>query len=743
MLYGDTECKSVFFIAALLMFSVYGQAAQSTRVLTGRNGDRITEATLYCDKEEKAIGFAGDDLAKILKNMGSNVTIQPLSGLSDTPGGTYFVIGNNRAGLQARLTAAGGKPVGTLGRQSYALRVTGSGNTQGYWALGGDRVGTMYGGIHIGEIVAGGSLEKFMNEDQSPYITKRGLKFNIPLDYRNRTHDDRGTGPQLNIEHMWDINFWTEYLDVLARQRYNVLSLWNQHPFPHMVKLDDYPKAALDDVYKAGRPGKDYDNNIVKVKDLPIDDKIKHWTKVMEMARDRGIEIYIITWSIHLSRDRDINHLYGFEDNFRDAETKDYTRKSVKQLFLIYPLLAGIGVTAGENNMWDMSDDDKEDWLWDTYGQGVMDVKKEQPNRRIRFIHRYWQTSFDKLESRFGQLPDGYDMSYKYIKAHMYSRPDPHFAGNELIPKLPDGMLCWWNVRNDDIYNLRWGNPEFVKQFILHFPSDRTAGYYMGSDRYTWGRESISKNPLSPRQLENEKHWYSFLLWGRLGYDPDTPIPLLKGLIKYRFPTVSVDVLFEAWQAASRTIPLVNQVHWKDWDYLWWVEACISSGVAGAIDGYHDIDDFITIGTMPGSDITSISSFADGDNSGTSPLEAAGQIETYAQDVLAKIVLISDGGNMELKETIGDIKAQAYLGLYYAKKIRGAVDLSRYRKGKGSQYKTSAVRYLEESLEHWKDYASTLDAQYNKMVLAFNGLFDWDALEKEVENDIEIARNAN
>jgi len=98
---------------------------------------------------------------------------------------------------------------------------------------------------------------------------------------------------------------------------------------------------------------------------------------------------------------------------------------------------------------------------------------------------------------------------------------------------------------------------------------------------------------------------------------------------------------------------------------------------------------------------------------------------------------------MELKETIGDIKAQAYLGLYYAKKIRGAVDLSRYRKGKGSQYKTSAVRYLEESLEHWKDYTSTLDAQYNKMVLAFNGLFDWDALEKEVENDIEIARNAN
>jgi len=27
----------------------------------------------------------------------------------------------------------------------------------------------------------------------------------------------------------------------------------------------------------------------------------------------------------------------------------------------------------------------------------------------------------------------------------------------------------------------------------------------MGSDRYFWGRESMSKNPQTPRQLENEK----------------------------------------------------------------------------------------------------------------------------------------------------------------------------------------------------------------------------------------------
>lgn len=122
-------------------------------------------------------------------------------------------------------------------------------------------------------------------------------------------------------------------------------------------------------------------------------------------------------------------------------------------------------------------------------------------------------------------------------------------------------------------------------------------------------------------------------------------------------------------------------------------------------------------------------------------LDVAAQIEKHSQTALTKVAGISDGSSMVLKETIGDIMAQAYLGLYYAKKIRGAVDLARYRQEKGTHYKDSAVTYLEESLEHWKDYANTLDAQYNKMVLAFNGLFDWHALEDDVANDISIARN--
>jgi len=693
-----------------------------------------TSAELYYDASEPAISFAARDIKRILNTKGTRVSMKTLDELSSPPESMYIVVAKDDAGVLSGLTAAKGLAVGELENQEYTLRATGTDGNMAYWAVGGDRVGAMYGGLHIAEIIAAGSISDLQNEDQGPYITRRGLKFNIPLDERQPSHDDRGTAAQTNVIHMWDFSFWQEYLDELARQRYNVLSLWNKHPFPSMVKLEDYPDVALDDVYNSGG----------KLMEMTIDEKISHWKKIMDYAWDRGIEIYIITWNIHMNG---ASGKHGISEKKNDHDTKDYLRKSVKQIFLTYPLLAGIGVTAGEN-MNDMSDDQKEQWLWDTYGKGIQDVKQEQANRHIRFIHRYWWTDFEKIDNHFSQLNDGYDMSFKYARARIYSAYDPPFAEEELLPKLPAGMKTWWNIRNDDIYNLRWGDPEYVKQFILNLPEEsRTAGYFMGSDRYVWGRESISKNPLSPRQLENSKHWYSFLLWGRLGYDPETPSDYFQGLIRHRFPEVPSTDLFKAWKSASQIVPLVNRFHWWSWDYLWWVEACISTGYGAAIDGFHDVRDFISADVMEGSSLISIPEYVDHvlnakAHSGTTPPQVAEQLEAFSAEALNRIDDMSGGGNRELSETLGDIRAMAYLGSYYAKKIRGATDLALFEASKNSPYKTSAVNHLEQALVQWQNYASVLNEQYNKMEISMQGLFDWDALSHEVENDISIAQEA-
>mgnify|MGYP000872083970 CR=1 FL=1 len=100
-----------------------------------------------------------------------------------------------------------------------------------------------------------------------------------------------------------------------------------------------------------------------------------------------------------------------------------------------------------------------------------------------------------------------------------------------------------------------------------------------------------------------------------------------------------------------------------------------------------------------------------------------------------------DNGNIELKETLGDIKSQAYFGLYWANRIRGGVELQRYRVNKGMENKENAIAYLEKALEAYKQYAAQLDASYEKVRFAGHDVFDWDAITAEVEKDIEIARN--
>ena len=63
-------------------------------------------------------------------------------------------------------------------------------------------------------------------KQQAPQIEFRAIKFNLPwAPYRN------SESLSLHKETVRDINFWKEFLDMMAENRFNVLSLWSQHPY--------------------------------------------------------------------------------------------------------------------------------------------------------------------------------------------------------------------------------------------------------------------------------------------------------------------------------------------------------------------------------------------------------------------------------------------------------------------------------------------------------------------------------
>jgi hypothetical protein len=172
---------------------------------------------------------------------------------------------------------------GTLNSEGFSL--TKNGKSMEISAI--DDAGAMYGGLELAEQIRLYGPEAFRETTQNPYMEIRGTKFNIPLDARTPSYTDASDAAQKNIPEMWNIDFWKEYIDNLARHRFNLISLWSLHPFPSMVKVPGYEDVALDDVHRSTIEWQEYYDleatglddpeildNIEVVKEMTIDEKI-------------------------------------------------------------------------------------------------------------------------------------------------------------------------------------------------------------------------------------------------------------------------------------------------------------------------------------------------------------------------------------------------------------------------------------------------------------------------------------
>jgi hypothetical protein len=284
----------------------------------------------------------------------------------------------------------------------------------------------------------------------------------------------------------------------------------------------------------------------------------------------------------------------------------------------------------------------------------------------------------------------------------LYANTKPTFV-DAILKEAPKGTKWWWNLRNDDIFYFRWGDADYVREFINKLPSaEQTEGFHMGSDGYVWGREFVSTEPDSVRQLELEKHWYKFMLWGRLGYNPNLTNEFFEKAMQQRFPGKPTKQLQKVWAQASKIIPAINRAHWHDWDYQWSVEAC-----SGRLN-YHAItEDCWEAGGG----------------------KAANEIQGYADYVLKELPdLQKIEGDKTWQRTLGDMEAMAYLGNYYAEKIRAAD----YKENNPKQ----AIVHLKKALKHWAKYAEIGQKQYKSQLLSRAGHADWQRGYEMAKKDI-------
>lgn len=581
----------------------------------------------------------------------------------------------------------------------------------------GDDAGAMYGVLDAVQKLSNGMVLK--EETVTPYVEKRGIKFNVPLDARTPSYSDSSDSARQNIENMWDFSFWQEYLQQMARYKYNVLSLWSLHPFPSMVRVPEYPLVALDDVMVSsvmpysGLGGREMSNDetrgsLVRVKTISIDEKIDFWRKVMDYARDLCIDIYLFTWNIFTFATELTP--YSLPPVMNNEDTKHYFRCSVRAFIETYPQLRGIGITAGELMSRTPSD---ETWLAETYGMGIADALEKEPERPFTLIHRAHFTDLDTMRDAFAFLPCELEYSFKYSQAHMYSSPKPNF-GHKFFEALHAHEKTWLTVRNDDYYMFRWSDPAYAREYLRNMPHEVLKGFYMGADGYTWGRDYLSRNdehPLVIRRMND-----MLRIWGLLAYNLGMPDEEFAAFMHTDYPDVDENSLFEAWSKASSMLGKLACTRWHDMDFQYYPESCCRFDPRTKHPVFCDLEEYVACPAQPGSGHLSVREYCESKKNGSkpegiSPIEVTGLILENAQrveELLEK--LNSQASNRETVAVLRDIRGMTLLGQYNALKIRAAVELLNRRLGLPAEGDGEA--YIQQAERLWVTYAKHCQQDY-------------------------------
>jgi hypothetical protein len=646
-----------------------------------------------------------------------------------------------------------------LGAEAFSIARSG----RHFSVNGGDPRGLIYGALALREqLLDGKTLDQLSVGTQKPALAFRGIKFNTPWDsYRPSSALDQ------HFETVRNLDFWRDFLDMMVENRFNAISLWTMHPFTYMIRPKNFPEAS-------------------KWSDAQFAEWQHLYREIFRMAKERGLDTYVVFWSIFVSEDFAKAHNITTQNFYphyyvngdTSEATKRYLRESVTQMLEEYPDLDGIGVSHGEG-MGGMTPLQRQQFVDEVFIAGALAAKRTQP---VKLIHRVpfssgltsgpgastdveqiTRNAMEKLDHKFDG-PIWVEMKFnwshghstpKLIKVHGGQLGDTYFK------PAPSNYKIVWQVRNEDFFALRWGVPDFIRQHIARNAmqdgrQDYVGGYFVGSETYIPALDYFTavKDPVDWKWAF-QRQWLFYKLWGRLLYDPATPDAEFQADFERRYGARGAHLL-EAYALASNTQMRLASLYDSRWDFTLYGEGFLA--LQGEETHYIGVDALINQPTLD-PDYVSVADYLKTTRAGgtfaanrITPPRLAGLLEHDASAALALVKPIDTQRNASLMYEVADVRTWSYLGLHLAEKLRGAVALQNFRAGGDPRDQQQAIAHLEKALGYWDQVIRITRPIYKDMKLtAYNGnsfdanphnLFHWALIRGEVAHDIDVARAA-
>jgi hypothetical protein len=546
----------------------------------------------------------------------------------------------------------------------------------------------------------------------------------------------------------YDKDFWRSYLTELATQRFNRFNLTFGlgYDFPRGVTGDYfhflYP-------YLVDVPG--YNVRVLPLSDAERERNLETLRFIATETAARGLEFQLGIWT-HAYQWTDSPRAQHHVEGLSPANHAAYCRDALALLLKMCPEIQGLTLRVhGESGIPEGSYD-----FWQTLFQGIVSA-----NRQIeidmhakgvdeRMIDVAVKTGMPvKLSPKFWAEHMGLGYHQADIREYEIPRPDRMEKGTFALSNGSRRFLRYGYgdlFRQDRRYRLLfrlwpgtqrvllWGDPAQAAAYgrASHFCG--AAGIDICEPLFFKGREgsgipggrcAYADKSLSPR-YDFEKYKYTYRVWGRLLYNPDSDVQCWRRYLDAEFGAAASS-METALANGGRVLPIVTTAHLPSAsNHSFWPEIYANMPIVLGSERspYSDTPDPKRFGTVSPLDpelFSSITEYVSDLLNGRqsrkfSPPEVAQWLESCAARATDGLIVAakqaSSAKSPEYRRMLIDVEIEAALGRFFAHKLLSGVLFEIYLQTGDHGTGIAAVAEYRNARQSWAALAQLAQGVY-------------------------------
>ena len=564
-----------------------------------------------------------------------------------------------------------------------------------------------------------------------------------------------------------DRSFWTEYLSMLAAERFNRFNLclglhYNSTPggspevylffaYPFLVSLPEYSGVSARNL-----PAAERDANLQMLKFIG-----------QECAR-RGLEFQLGLWSHAYAYGAGANYPI---DGLSKANHATYSRDALEAILRAVPEITGItfrvhsesGIPTGSYDFWKT--------LFEAFPKVGRNLEIDMHGKEC------YQEHIDAAAATGMRVV----VSPKYVSEHQglpYHEASLRESERSRKPDttILDGQASRYGYanfmkehRNFGVLHriwpgtqrmLLWGDPVFAAGFGRASSFCDSAGVEWNEPLSFKGREGSGipggrcgylDTTLNPK-YDYQKFLYTYRVWGRLLYNPDTDPQTWRRYLAKEFGAAAQQPVEDALANASRVLLLVtmyhgvgvaNQVYWPE---IYTNIAIVSGG--GILSDTNTLTGAST--SFDPQLFLGIDAYAEHLLNGTAfdqnkffPIEVAQVLEDWGNAAMSNLAkaksCTSKPNDPAFRRLEADFAIQGGLGLFFARKFRSATLWALYQKTGDVAAKTAALAQYNSARQAWSELAEVATPVYKNDLTYGHGTRlrgHWKDRLKGIDTDI-------